>query len=138
MSRERHEPSQVAGLPMPALGQARSATHSDTAWRTAFRLGFPLARFWWCLRRPRHEGALVAVYVDEVLLVVRSSYRVAWNFPSGSVLPGKTPEAGAQCEPPEEIGLAAYQLLPVGEASGVWDGATIPSAVLRITTGPAA
>ena len=57
----------------------------DAAWRLAFRLGFPLARVWWRLRRARHEGALVAVYVDRAVLLVRSSYRVEWNFPGGSV-----------------------------------------------------
>jgi 8-oxo-dGTP diphosphatase len=50
-------------------------------WRTVYRLDFPLARFWWWLRRSRHEGALVAVYVDRALLLVRSSYRKEWNSP---------------------------------------------------------
>jgi hypothetical protein len=44
------------------------------AWRTAFRLGFPLALIWWRLARPRHEGAVVAVYVGPALLLVRTSY----------------------------------------------------------------
>ncbi len=48
----------------------------DAAWRLVFRLGFPLARVWWRLRGARPEGALVAVYVDRALLLVRSSYQV--------------------------------------------------------------
>ena len=52
-------------------------TSLDAAWPMAFRLGFPLARIWWRLRRARHEGALVAVQVDRALLLVRSSYRVS-------------------------------------------------------------
>jgi len=94
----------------------------DAAWRLAFRLGFPLARVWWRLRRARHEGALVAVYVGRALLLVRSSYRVEWNFPGGSVKPGETPDAAARRELAEEIGLIAPRLLPAGEASGKWDG----------------
>ena len=56
------------------------------------------------------------------LLVVRSSYRIAWNFPGGSIRHGETPELSAQRELAEEIGLAGYPLLPAGTASGIWDG----------------
>jgi 8-oxo-dGTP diphosphatase len=94
----------------------------DAAWRLVFRLGFPLARVWWRLRRGRHEGALVAVHVGRALLLVRSSYRVEWNFPGGSVKRGETPDAAARRELAEEIGLIAPRLLPAGEVSGKWDG----------------
>jgi 8-oxo-dGTP diphosphatase len=46
---------------MPNRERARSATRFDMAWQTAFRLGFPLARLWWRLRRRPHVGALVAI-----------------------------------------------------------------------------
>jgi 8-oxo-dGTP diphosphatase len=65
---------------MPDREQARLSRFLDAAWRTVCRLAFPLARVWWRLRRQPHEGALVAVHVGPALLLVRSSYRVAWNF----------------------------------------------------------
>jgi 8-oxo-dGTP diphosphatase len=107
---------------MSGVGRARSATLLDAAWRTVFRLGFTLARAWWKVRRPRHAGAVVAIHVGGALLLLRSSYRTAWNFPGGSIRRGETPEAAARRELVEEIGLEAPSLCPAGVACGVWDG----------------
>jgi 8-oxo-dGTP diphosphatase len=107
---------------MPDLVQARPLTLVDITLQTAYRVGFPLARIWWRLRRTRHQGALVAVYVDRDLLLVRSSYRVEWNFPGGTVRRGETPEAAARRELIEEVGLKPSSLRPVGATCGIWDG----------------
>jgi 8-oxo-dGTP diphosphatase len=108
---------------MPNLEHARSTTWFDMAWQAAFRLGFPLARLWWRLRRRPHVGALVAIHVGQALLLVRSSYRIAWNFPGGGIRRGETPEMAARRELSEEIGLTSEAgLLPAGDACGVWDG----------------
>jgi hypothetical protein len=53
---------------MSGLERTPLSSLLDFAWRTAFRLGFPLARIWWRLTRPRHEGVVVAVYVGPALL----------------------------------------------------------------------
>ena len=94
----------------------------DLFWRTVFRLMFPLARLWWRLRRPLHEGALVAVHVGPRLLLLRSSYRTEWNFPGGGVRDGETPEAAARRELAEEIGLEATALVARQVCRGNWDG----------------
>jgi 8-oxo-dGTP pyrophosphatase MutT (NUDIX family) len=86
------------------------------------RVGFRFARAWWHLRRPRHEGALVAIYVGQALLLVKSSYRSEWNFPGGSIHPGEAPDAAAQREMDEEIGLPSCALRPAGRVCGNWDG----------------
>src|SRR5580692_8039893 len=70
---------------MSGLGRTSRSSLLDLVWRTAFRLGFPLARIWWQLTRPRHEGAMVAVYIGPALLLVRSSYRIGWHLPGGGV-----------------------------------------------------
>jgi 8-oxo-dGTP diphosphatase len=64
----------------------------------------------------------VAVYVGAALLLLRSSYRSAWNFPGGSIRRGEAPEAAARRELAEEIGLLGHDVLPCGTACGVWDG----------------
>jgi 8-oxo-dGTP diphosphatase len=94
----------------------------DAAYRTAYRLGFPAARIWWRLTGARHEGAIVAVHVGGLLLLLRSSYRREWNFPGGSVRHGESPDEAARRELAEEIGLSASSLVPAGEVSGFWEG----------------
>jgi 8-oxo-dGTP diphosphatase len=98
------------------------STLVDFLWRTIFRVGFPLARIWWQLTRPQHEGAMVAVYVGSALLLVRSSYRTGWHLPGGGVRRSEMPEAAARRELAEEIGLATSALRPAGAACGIWDG----------------
>jgi 8-oxo-dGTP diphosphatase len=107
---------------MSGYRPARPFKPVDAAYRLAFRIGFPLAVAWWHLRRPRHEGAVVAVYVGAALLLVRSSYRTAWNFPGGGIRRGETPDAAARRELAEEIGLVATHLSPWGLVRGIWDG----------------
>ncbi|BFG78017.1 hypothetical protein PTKU46_60500 [Paraburkholderia terrae] len=107
---------------MPSLERARPATFIDFVWRMVLRLGYRFARVWWRLRRPRHEGALVAIYVGRALLLVKSSYRPEWNFPGGSLQPGETPDAAARREMEEEIGLSSYALRPAGSVCGNWEG----------------
>lgn len=103
---------------MSGYRPARSFKPVDAAYRLAYRIGFPLAVAWWHLRRPRHEGAIVAVYVGAALLLVRSSYRTAWNFPGGGIRRGETPDVAARRELAEEIGVVATHIHPWGWSVG--------------------
>lgn len=110
---------------MPSVERTRLALLIDSVWRMALWLGFRLARVWWHLRRPHHEGALVAIYVGRALLLVKSSYRTEWGLPGGSINPGESPDLAAQRELEEEIGLPSHPsqpLRPAGSVSGIWDG----------------
>ena len=95
---------------------------TDFIWRIVLRVGFRLARIWWHVRRPSHEGALVAIYVGQALLLVKSSYRSEWGLPGGSIHPGEAPDTAARRELQEELGFSSNALRPVGSVSGVWDG----------------
>lgn len=108
-------------FPMPHCYAAPPPTGADMFWRTVYRTGFPLALAWWRVRRPRHRGALVAVYVGQRLLLLRGSYRAEWNFPGGGIGRGETPEQAARRELAEETGIVAGSLTPAGDASGLWD-----------------
>jgi 8-oxo-dGTP diphosphatase len=104
------------------VGQTLPFSFLDPAWRVTFRFGFPLARLWWRLRRPTHEGAIVAIYVGPALLLLRSSYQVEWCLPGGGVQRGESPETAARRELVEEIGLTTPTLRPACVLHGNWDG----------------
>ena len=107
---------------MPSFERTRAPLFIDAVWRVALRVGFRLARAWWHIRRPNHQGALVAIYVGQSLLLVKSSYRTEWGLPGGSIQRDESPEAAAQREMEEEIGLPPHPLIPAGNVCGTWDG----------------
>ena len=80
-------------------------------------------RAWWRILRPEHQGALVALWVGERVLVVRQSYRSGLNFPGGSLRPGETARDAALRELKEEVGLILPPefLTPAWEGKHLWD-----------------
>ena len=93
------------------------------AYRLAYRIGFVLARTWWFLRRPSHEGALVALWVGHRVLLVRQSYRRTLCLPGGGVKRGEAPITAAIRELSEEVGVTvpAGNLRLAYEATKPWD-----------------
>jgi 8-oxo-dGTP diphosphatase len=77
----------------------------DRLWQFAYATAYRLLRLWWLVRGPRHRGALVAVWQDGEILVLRSSYRRDWSLPGGGIARGESPRDAAARELREEIGL---------------------------------
>jgi 8-oxo-dGTP pyrophosphatase MutT (NUDIX family) len=77
-----------------------------TLWRLAYRSAYLLARAWWFVRRPRTRGALVAIWSDGCVLLVRSSYRRGFGLPGGFVKLHENPRDAAVREVAEELHVA--------------------------------
>lgn len=95
----------------------------DGCFRLAYRLSFRALRLWWFLRRPAHRGAVVAVWHEGRVLMLRSSYRRTLDFPGGGLRRGEAPLAGACRELAEEVGLvvAPEDLRFAREERVLWD-----------------
>jgi 8-oxo-dGTP diphosphatase len=77
----------------------------DRLWQLGYKAAYRLLRLWWFFRRPQHRGALVAIWHDGEILVLRSSYRRGWSLPGGGIGRGESARAAAARELREEIGL---------------------------------
>lgn len=84
----------------PALGAV-----VDLGFRTAYRVAHRMLRAYWRVRRPSTHGALVAVWHQGRLLLVKNSYRRHYTLPGGYVRPHETAAAAAQRELLEEVRL---------------------------------
>jgi 8-oxo-dGTP pyrophosphatase MutT (NUDIX family) len=81
----------------------------DLAWQLTYRLGYRAALAWWRLRRPAHHGAVVAVWLDGMILGVTQSYTDRLSWPGGGIRRGEEPVHAAQRELREEIALDVRQ-----------------------------
>ena len=87
--------SRISSVDYACSERRLGSSRLDSIWQAAYRLGLPVARRWWRLTGPRHESAVVAVYVRLELLLVRQSYRDGRHLPGGGVRRGETAEAAA-------------------------------------------
>lgn len=96
----------------------------DLLWRVALRFAHATLLCWWFLTRPTLEGAFVALWVGERLLIVRNSYRKDLSLPSGGVERGEEPRAAAARELYEEVGIrvAPDDLRAVGSFTLSYEG----------------
>lgn len=79
----------------------------EALWHRAYRLAFQLVRLYWWLVRPKIEGAYVAVWHGDRLLVIENSYRERLSLPAGGLARGEAPIDAALRELHEEVGIQA-------------------------------
>jgi 8-oxo-dGTP pyrophosphatase MutT (NUDIX family) len=79
----------------------------EALWHRAYRVAFRLVRVYWWLARPKIQGAYVAVWHGERLLVIENSYRERLSLPAGGLARGEAPIDAALRELHEEVGIRA-------------------------------
>lgn len=77
----------------------------DTLYQAAYRIAFQVLRVCWFVTRPRHHGALVLIWHEGALLLLRNSYHPLWSLPGGGVDSGESARAAAVREIREELGV---------------------------------
>lgn len=80
-------------------------TLPDYAYQFAFKVAHRMLRGFWSLRRPHTRGALVAVWHDGDLLIVKNSYRAQYTLPGGYIRSDESPSEAAARELAEECGI---------------------------------
>lgn len=98
--------------------------------RLFFRSAYLCMRVYWHVCNPETRGALVAVWHDGAMLLIKNSYVSYRSLPGGYVKEGESPEQAAVRELAEEVGievssdrlsLATHQQLSwEGKRDNVW------------------
>ena len=77
----------------------------DRAYRVAYRLAYPVVWCWWRLLK-RHQGVVVAVWVDDTVLAVRHSYKPGLHLVGGRLRRHEDHRLAAARELREELDIA--------------------------------
>jgi 8-oxo-dGTP pyrophosphatase MutT (NUDIX family) len=78
--------------------------------RALLRFAYLGARVLWLVTRPSYDGAVVALWREDRVLLVHQTYRRCWTFPGGGVRRGEAPEEAARREVREELALELGRL----------------------------
>lgn len=77
----------------------------DNAFQAAYWVAHRLLRAYWFVRNPETHGALVAMWHQGEILVVKNSYRNQYTLPGGYVHPGESAARAGARELFEEVGI---------------------------------
>lgn len=98
----------------------------DAGFRLVYRIAYQIMRVYWRIFRPSTHGALIAIWHDGALLVVKNSYVSYHCLPGGYLKRGETAVAAAVRELGEEcsIRIRPEELRPGRTETNVFDGRT--------------
>jgi 8-oxo-dGTP diphosphatase len=107
-----------------AARRSDAPTAIDQAFQLAYRAAYRLMRVYWFVFRPSSHGALVTLWHEGELLLVRNSYVRYHSLPGGYVRRGETGREAAVRELAEEVGVraSADSLVPVYDQTNEWEG----------------
>jgi ADP-ribose pyrophosphatase YjhB (NUDIX family) len=96
----------------------------DRLHHLAYRAAYRALRVYWAALHPATHGALVALWHEGKILLVRNSYLPYYSLPGGYVRRGETGREAAARELREETGLTvpAEELTPVLDLRHEWEG----------------
>ena len=98
----------------------------DFAFRMAYRAAYQAMRVYWRLARPVTRGALVAIWNNGEILLVKNSYVNYYCVPGGYLKAAETPVEAAVRELAEEVSIQVPpESLKLGlEETHTWEGKT--------------
>lgn len=98
----------------------------DFGFRMAYRVAYQMMRVYWRLARPTTRGALVAIWQNGEILLVRNSYVSYYCVPGGYLIGTETPVMAAVRELVEEVAVrTAPEDLKLGlQETHTWEGKT--------------
>ena len=79
----------------------------DRLYRVAYRGAYQMMRVYWAVMKPQVHGALVAIWHNGEILLVKNSYVRYYSLPGGYVHRNETGRAAAIRELIEETGIRA-------------------------------
>jgi len=96
----------------------------DACYRLAYRSAYKAMRVYWKLRKPLSHGALVAIWHDGRILLVKNSYVDYYSLPGGYVRKHERPVDAAVRELREEVSLSVdpRQLTLNTDVTHDWQG----------------
>jgi 8-oxo-dGTP diphosphatase len=96
----------------------------DGFYRLGYKSAYKMMRMYWAVRRPDTHGALVAIWNDGKVLLVRNSYLTYYGLPGGYVRPDETARQAAARELLEEVGVGITEdkLEPALDITHEWEG----------------